>query len=482
MVQWFTTGLAALVLAGLASAQAGDEAVSDPQADPSATRLNTRVGLGAVTIDGQIWQQISLRPEIPLGKLGIALDLTLYFDAEGSIRKQDWDEPADLLDKIYYVRWGHKGDPLYIKGGSLDEVTIGYGILVKGYSNAVEYPAVRRTGIEFDATVAKVQVEGLLANIRELEGPGLLALRGSYPVIGKLRAGATVAIDGNLYAGLQDADEDNVPDGLDRYDDRDDATQHANWNALHALDPGLVESLADYPGNDWVLNNLPDYADAEESLTSFGFDLGYELLPNLDLYFQWAQFADYGSGMAPGVRWQPLYWLSAGLEYRDYGDEFTGEFFDRSYDLERTLFLGDSVYTKEERLRNAVAMSGFYADARANLFNFASVFAAYTTMSPKDDDTVDDQQSLRASAGLNMAKVPKLSELSAYYQQTQVKSLFDLKTPSALHGFRVGYEMAPGVNLVMHWRTSYVDLNGDTKIKGDDETVKTFLIETVFQL
>ena len=103
-------------------------------------------------------------------------------------------------------------------------------------------------------------------------------------------------------------------------------------------------------------------------------------------------------------------------------------------------------------------------------------------MKPKNADEGVDANSLRGVAGLNMAKIPKLSELSAYYQQTRVKRLFDLKTPSALHGIRLGYEMAPGVNLVMHWRTSYVDINGDGRIKGDDETVKTFLIETVFQL
>ncbi|MCA9782169.1 MAG: hypothetical protein KDC10_06575 [Calditrichaeota bacterium] len=478
MVHPFIQAGLALCLAAAACAQSTD----DLTAEVTGTRLNTQVGLGAVSIDGQIWQQISVRPEFSIGKIGVALDLTLYFDAEGSIRKEDWDEPADLLDKIYYVRWGHKGDPLYVKGGSLDDVTMGYGILVKAYSNAVEYPSVRRTGIEFDVSPGKLQIEGLLANIRELNGPGLFALRASHPVFGKLRAGATLAMDGNLYAGLRDADGDNVPDALDRYSDFNDASQQAGWRTLHDLNPDLVNGLADYPGDDWVLGPLADYSSAEETVTGIGADLGYELLPNLDVYIQWAKFIDFGNGVAPGVRWQPLHWLSAGLEYRDYGDQFIGEFFDRSYDLERTVFDGDSVLTKREALRTAVAMSGYYADARANVFNLATVFAAYTSMKPKTDTSVDDQNSLRAAAALNMAKVPKLSELSAYYQQTRVKRLFDLKTPSALHGIRLGYEMAPGVNLVMHWRTSYVDINGDGRIKGDDETVKTFLIETVFQL
>ncbi len=476
----------------LAMPAMAQDPASLPSGNEDETRMRTSLGIGAVTIDGKTWQQVSLRPEIPIGKLGIALDLTLYFDEEGNLREEDWDEVGDILDKIYYVRWGHKGDPLYIKGGSLDNVTIGYGLLVKRYSNAVEYPQVRRTGFEFDARPGKIQLEGLLANIRELNGPGLLSLRASYPVIGKLRAGAMIAMDGNAYAGIDDQDGDRVPDQLDRYPDADDATQQTSWRTLHDSFPGVVEGLADYPGNDWVLGDLPDYRDTEEDIFAYGVDLGYELLPNLDLYFQYAGFSDYGSGIAPGIRWRPLHWLSAGLEYRDYGDEFIGEFFDRSYDLERTYFSanGDTLYTKEELLRTAPAMSGFYADAHANLFNILNLFAAYTSMKPKEQTIlVDgaaiqtvDSNSLRAVAGLNMARIPKLSELSAYYQQTNVEKLFELKTPSALHGVRLGYEMAPGVSLLLHWRTNYQDVNGDHEIKGDEETVRTFLVETMFQL
>ena len=81
---------------------------------------------------------------------------------------------------------------------------------------------------------------------------------------------------------------------------------------------------------------------------------------------------------------------------------------------------------------------------------------------------------------LNLSYVPKLTDFTAYYQQTNVKSLFDLKTPSTFHGVYLGYEMAEGAALRLHWRTTYVDQNGDGKIHGDDETVKTFSLETVF--
>ncbi|MDP2360325.1 MAG: hypothetical protein Q8O14_06180 [bacterium] len=462
-------------------------AQEEEPAAPAAQGWTASAGIGAVTMGGQTWTQISLRPEIPIGKLGIALDLTLYFDQDGQVRKSDWDEGRDLIDKIYYLRWAHKGDPVYLKAGALDDVNLGYGILVRHYSNAVQYPSVRRVGGEFDLRPGQPQIEGFLANFRELDGPGLFGLRASHPVLGKLRVGASFVMDGNLYAGMADADGDRVPDQLDRFLDHNDAREYQLWQDLRSeVGEGSelwerLRGMAGYPGDDWLDHPLPDYSKAEESLQALGADLGYELLPNLDLYFQVARFSGYGSGWAPGLRWRPLHWLSAGAEYRVWGEQFIGDFFNRTYDVERTIYRGDSLYTREELLKHAPAMKGFYADARASLFNLLTVSAAWNTMKP-DEGGHDDWNSLWAGAGLDLAKVPKLKELAAYYSQVGVESLFELRTAGTMHGTRVGYELAPGALLRLDWRTTYADRNGDGRIRGEAEQDRTFLVETVFQL
>lgn len=490
--QWIPLGLLAtgLLLAAGASAQDDLPPAQDGE------RFGATMGIGAVTMNGKTWTQVALRPEIPIGKLGIALDLTLYFDEDGDIRKEDWNDPKDIIDKIYYVRWGHKGDPLYLKAGALDNVTLGYGILVRHYSNAMQYPSIRRVGAEFDVTIAgKPQFEGFLANFRELGGlggSGLLGVRASYPVFGKLRAGASLIVDGNLYAGMADADNDGVPDQLDRFPDYNDGSEYALWHDLRTdLGEGseiwrrLSES-AGYPGDDWIDSPLKDYSGASENVQAYVADLGYELLPNLDVYAQWATFQDYGSGYGPGVRWRPFSFLEAGAEYRIWGEEFIGEFFDRSYDLERTYMLvdqntgADSLYTKRQRLADAPAMKGWFADARASIFNIVTVYAAYNTMKP-DKANIDDWNSLFADASLNLAKVPKLTELGAYYSQSGQIDLFE-NTASTATGVRLGYEMAPGAEMRLNWRTTYADRNGDGRIRGADERDRTFSVETVFRL
>ena len=105
---------------------------------------------GAATINGKIYNQISLRPEIRINKLGIGLDLNIYLDENGKIFSENWDFTntessfESLMDKIYYVRWGNKYDDFYFRAGALESISIGYGALVDRYSNAMEYPQIKK--------------------------------------------------------------------------------------------------------------------------------------------------------------------------------------------------------------------------------------------------------------------------------------------------------------------------------------------------
>ena len=60
--------------------------------------ISTSGAMGSVTINGEIYNQVSIRPEIPIGKMGIGLDIYLYFNDEG-IYKGNWD--FSLISTIY---------------------------------------------------------------------------------------------------------------------------------------------------------------------------------------------------------------------------------------------------------------------------------------------------------------------------------------------------------------------------------------------
>ncbi|PKL74317.1 MAG: hypothetical protein CVV27_21110, partial [Candidatus Melainabacteria bacterium HGW-Melainabacteria-1] len=133
-----------LLMIAFTTALAADEVPAAPtdQAADGQSPVNFGMGavFGAVTIDGMNYQQIGLRPELTLWRIGIGLDIHVLLDEEGKVREEDWDNWEDYLDKLYYIRFGQKGDTFFFRYGGLDWTTLGYGTLIYGYSNMLEYP------------------------------------------------------------------------------------------------------------------------------------------------------------------------------------------------------------------------------------------------------------------------------------------------------------------------------------------------------
>ena len=176
---------------------------------------------GAVTIDGKVWNQIAFRPVIPIWKFGVALDLVFYFDADGNLHKDEWDFSSGgaikntLIDKIYYIRYGFAKDPLYVKVGSLDYVKLGYGILVNGYTNTIEYPQVRKVGLDFSVKRNLFSVQGFANDFKE--NIGLFGARIQSSKLMNIPLGVSAVMDRNQHLGLRDRDRDKYPDIFDHF-------------------------------------------------------------------------------------------------------------------------------------------------------------------------------------------------------------------------------------------------------------------------
>mgnify|MGYP005858764551 CR=1 FL=1 len=123
--------------------------------DEVSQKATIQAGYGTVTMGGVQWQRFSFRPDIPIGKLGVGLDIELFIDEEGKISKEGWDFSNSnntwdtLLRKIYYLRYGKPFDKLYGRVGALDDVTLGYGLIMDGYRNTLNYPADKKLGFDF---------------------------------------------------------------------------------------------------------------------------------------------------------------------------------------------------------------------------------------------------------------------------------------------------------------------------------------------
>ncbi|MBZ0266404.1 hypothetical protein K8I28_17235 [bacterium] len=415
--------------------------------------------IGATVINGEMYQYFSLRPEISIWRFGVGLDLSFYFDSEGNIREEDWDDVGDAIDKIYYLRYGHPGDPLYLRAGSLAPVTLGYGLIMRRYTNAIEWPQVRRIGAQMEINRGPIGVEALVNNFRELDSPGLVAARATYeakfvlPVV----FGANLAYDGNQYLGAKDDDDDGVPNQLDLFMDKNDY-DHIDWLYNTIGNPAVVDQLIE-SGDLPDIANPPDrISDKSADVTIWGVDVGVPIIRKSSLqvwlYAQMAQIAGYGRGYGvPGVN-VSFGIFRAGAEYRIFEEEFLPEFFNFAYEIERVDWDAEAgaYIPKSNQLAGIPSAQGYYAEAGVNLLSLMDVFAAYQDMAY---DGGTNYRSLYSRAALNTAAVPKISLAEAYMYQPNVTHVFSTESYGTVLGYRVGYALAQGLSLIFDRKTIY---------------------------
>ena len=480
------------------------------------------LGIGSATLDGVLYNQLALRPEINIWKVGIGLDLVLYVDNEGNMRNEEWDienDPALLLDKILYVRYGDISDPLWIKYGSIEGKTMGYGGLMNGYSNMMEFPTVRRVGINTGFNIGPVGGELFLSNLKDISRGGTIGgLRMAYTVSDDLpiTIGVNYITDANMFSGLKDKDGDSYPDAFDDFPD--DSTLWNDTDGDGWPDPGhgdsILDSLIDIDADgDNIIDSDENFDDIDLKATPFSlrnnkavtnalsFDIGYPILSSdmisLQVYgeynsltFPGVSTADStfnrpdrsGSGITlPGLRSTLFGILDLSLEYRMINASYVPQFFDQAYDLNRvvTNTIDGQTYVRTKDMvvfdtyTDSASSSGLFGSAGLSLFNLISFTASYANM--KADTT--ELKSFNSYLNLNTDNIPKISSAMAYYQRNNDDNPFDFENPTenTIMGYRVGYELSKGVSLIWDFRQFYRD-DG----KGNMETIQQTNIETTF--
>jgi hypothetical protein len=480
------------------------------------------MGIGSVTLDGVLYNQLALRPEINIGKVGIGLDLVVYMDNEGNMRNDEWDienDPGLLLDKILFIRYGKKTDPAWIKYGSIEGLTLGYGGLMNNYSNMMEFPSVRRVGVNTGFNIGPVGGELFLSNIKDMSRGGTVTgLRAAYTVSDDLplSIGVNFITDANMFSGLKDKDEDSYPDVFDDFPD--DSTLWNDTDGDGWPDPGhggsVPDSLVDIDADgDNIIDaeeNISDInlkatpfslKDNTASTTGLSFDIGYPVLQSdaisLMIYAEYNRLKfpavstsdsifirkkRSGSGISvPGIRSTLFGILNLSLEYRFIKGSYVPQFFDQAYDLNRvvtsTVDNQTIIRTKDmsvfQDYNDSTRSSGLFGSAGLNLFNLVDFSASYANMKAGTTEL----KSFTSFVNLNTDNIPKISSATAYYQRNNDDNPFDFENPSenTIMGYRVGYELSKAVSLIWDFRQFYRD-DGT----GNLEPIKQTTIETSF--
>ena len=474
-------------------------------------KSGTTGSIGTVTLNGQVYNQLSIRPEIPIGKLGVGLDIYLYFNDEG-MYWDSWDFSSGgsayktIIDKIYYLRWGQPGDNLYFMAGALPSVTLGQGILVNNYSNIMEYPQVRQVGLNLQAKVAGFGIELIHSNFKSAT-PGVLGIRGSRSILSKLSLGVSFVTDLDQLAGLPDSDGDNYPDYYDlypddslHYDGRADAQD--DWEVLQ---PYLKDD-ADF--NDWFEDskyyNDYDPSSAEsDPISGLALDVTYVLNEKITLYSQvgyllgevdtllndnsigYTEETNLGWGLVPIGARAKLGPINLLAEYRMGSRRFVFNYWDRAYDVNRVFVDAAGVSTRESQLYLYGKLNGFYVQADMSVMNLFTLSSGYQYMQGEKWDKVlnkyetgETNKTFLSTISINSSLIPKVGKAGAFYQQSNVSNPFDFTpTTSTIWGYNLGIEVSSGVMLMYKARTTYIsDLEND----GEFIPVESIQIETQF--
>ncbi len=355
---------------------------------PPSANNQLAAGIGMTWIDNQPYYTFHFRPEFSFSKIGIGLDLILDFDANGNLRKENFNEFSDYLSVIRYIRYGLETDPLFIKLGALDYVTIGHGSIINLYNNSPSFDT-RKIGLETFLNFGQYGFQMMYGNFGQA---GVAGIRGyvrplqfsslaDVPVVGNFEIGATYAGD------------------FDRY---------ARIDSIRSLSPLDVS--------------------AQSSLNIVGADIGLPVIQSeratVTLFADYAKILDFGDGTAAGIIFdanatqQLTFRLK--LERLFNGEHYLPSYFDEFYELDR---INTITGTSKSYLLKYLSgnYNGYYGELLIRLLNTFDIIGTYQRF-----DNEDSSGMVHVSTNLTPQGSPIV--LTAGYDKVNIEGWKDLVT------------------------------------------------------
>jgi hypothetical protein len=514
-----------------------EEKDAQEPSEPQGT--NYALSVGSVTIDGEQWTRIAFGIDVPIWKFGVFFDLEVFLTDSGTLSDKGWRVDNGkwqdfMLRKIRYVRFGRESDPLFVKLGGLDNVTMGYGFIVDGFTNMLHYPDEKLLGLQLrlnDLSAVNFSLHAMTPDLQELAASGgeyaaettggIVAARASLtplarlsiPFVSAIRTGAAVGIDRNQYAPVRDWVFLDGP-----ADDRDedgiiDSTAPVHQIYRDSYTDGLPEntrrSLIDAGQYDTLIRDEDQWArETTNDMIIAGVDAGMPLwehaITQAHVYGHaaarfdtaWADDGrhDWGFGF-PGVSLS-VWKFRARVEYRHIEGKFEPGYFNRYYLSER-ISRYPHVYTKEDSLSSA-NLNGIFGSCGFSLSGVLTLSGTYQRMAgeapaPGAEKALDQRFHATASAGEKiLERIPRLSRAMFYFDKTAIQRTwvydtdgtrrydrFFEKTPSTYYGYRAGIQLADAAMLVadMRYGWHYEIRDGSPALVPDNN----LRVETVLQ-
>lgn len=348
--------------------------------------------VGSITIDRDTYAEAVFQPAFEIGKLRLAFYLPIVYQDDlldpwewyrpdgnnewsfGS--DKEWrDEPdeaaadfaQDAVMKIRYIEYGEQRDPFFLKVGNISSVTLGHGLLMYKYANDLDFPAVRRVGLNVGVDREGWGFEGVINDIPEpaVYG-GRLYFRPARP-LSNAAVGLSAITDVSPTGELPETDEAGNPLPLNEVARRSDLLF---LNVAMDLDVPIIErdifSLVAFGD----IGGMIPYV--RKKAGGVGTGIKFDALVDLES----SELKNYGiaSGFLGNITL-----LDYRLEFRRYDGTFRHGFFGPNYDRLRGSYAVETlVYLDNpEADRFDLTTMGIYGEAGADIFQLLRLEAGY---------------------------------------------------------------------------------------------------------
>jgi len=372
------------------------------------------------TGDQKIYSKLSLLPELTIGKFGFGLNLEFYFDENSKLRKEDWTW-SKAIEKVWYARYGHKYEPVYVYLGGFGDVTLGHGLIIAHYTNMLRYPDIKKVGFELDLDSGTHGFESFFSNLvrAEIYG-GRVYYRPFYysylPLLPRLGVGFTCVNDQDPDAKRSTKDDQVTIFGGD-------------------LDIPLLE----HP----VISIL-SYVDFAQMSLGKKYTK-YKSPPSLD----------GGSGWAVGLMGGILVGISYRLEFRRLENNFIPSYFDSYYEVDRKEDKASGIPGTRRPIK-----IGPYVELVYDILNKITLSASFENY---NHDPTAIYPHLRAIIRVHPSLLMNKFSLLFSYDKRNADTWGDLvkvKGPNTILTTEVGYHVDPHIALFIIYRQTF-DANGN---------------------
>lgn len=402
-------------------------------------------------IGGTVWNKILLSPIFRVGKFGIGLYLVSYWDGKNNIydttkwyNAQEYDFGFngdtfaitdfldDLFKKILFLSYGAKGEQVFVRIGSIPDMTLGHGFVMDRYSNMLGFPAVRRIGFQFDLDFGYWGFESAIADLsRSRLFGGRVFVRPLYGtfVIGNLAIGVSGVIDLEPLGSAFEGNPSVFFIGGD-----------FNFPIVNIIVFSL-DLFADVSKAGIYINDISQ-TPYGVVLSSKGYNQGFNLLN--------------GEGISAGIKGSIISLIPYRIEYRRITGNFLPSYFDALYDVQKESRFLTLVLSDLPPFNGILGYSGFYVS------NVLEATIQYEQLWPEYDVDVSINR-LIGKFKVSKELVKMVSGIPSYavitYQRNNIPSaqvFFDdiLKDSTVI--LELAYSIDPNTDVSVSYKRFYI--------------------------